>query len=238
MPPALKPHRCPHGVTVALGGTGCCGHEGHTGAVLLLLSSHRACGDLAVCPLLGCSCQPALQLWGCAPGHPPLPPLFPEVCRGRAGLPGPPWFPPYLCCHGAQLALSFPAIPGGCVENEWKRQLAVLACPLTSPRKNVSDFSLTLWAGREEGLLKLQSLPCPAWEGAARLLLSALLIWAGICSLLFSAGSCSAFGPEAAGGPMGAWEIPSSSGAPDLLGVGVCVPSACQPEEGAGSEGS
>lgn len=76
------------------------------------------------------------------------------------------------------------------MENEWKRQLAVLARLLTSPRKNVSDFSLTLRAGREEGLLKLQSLPCPAWEGAAPLLLSALLVWAGICSLLFSAGSC------------------------------------------------
>lgn len=148
---------------------------------------------------------------------------------------------PTCAATGAQLALSFPAVPGGCVENEWKRQLAVLACLLTSPRKNVSDFSLTLWTGREEGLLKLQSLPCPAWEGAAPLLLPALLVWAGICPLLFSAGLCSALGlcctsERARGcwGPLGTWEI-LSAGAPVLLGIGECVPSACQPEEGAGS---
>lgn len=33
---------------------------------------------------------------------------------------------------------------------------------------------------------------------------------------------------------MGTWEI-LSSGAAVVLGIGECVPSACQPEEGAGS---
>lgn len=36
------------------------------------------------------------------------------------------------------------------MENEWKRQLAVLARSLTCGRKNVSDFSLTPWARRED----------------------------------------------------------------------------------------
>lgn len=70
VPPALKPHRCPRRATVALGGTGCCGSEGHTGALLLLLSSRKACGALDVClglALLGCSCQPAPQVWGLCP---------------------------------------------------------------------------------------------------------------------------------------------------------------------------
>lgn len=54
------------------------------GALLLLLSFHKACGDWDVClglALLGCSCQPAPQLWACAPGHPSCCRYFPR-CAG------------------------------------------------------------------------------------------------------------------------------------------------------------
>lgn len=86
------------------------------GAVLLLLSSHEACGDLDVCPrlaLLGCSCQPAPQLRDLCPWAPSLQPLFPEVCRGRAGLLEPPRFPPYLRLHGGTIGSFIPSHPGG-----------------------------------------------------------------------------------------------------------------------------
>lgn len=85
------------------------------GAVLLLLSSHEACGDLDEClglALLGCSSQAAPQLWGRAPGQAPLQPLFPEVCRGRAGLPQPPRFLPYLRRRGGTIGSFIPSHPG------------------------------------------------------------------------------------------------------------------------------
>lgn len=202
------------------------------GAVLLLLlSSHEACEDLDVC--LG------LALWGVVPASPRAvgaePPCsrYLVISRGVQGpcrAPEPPWFPPYLHLHGAQLALSFPAIPGGCVENEWKRQLAVLACLLTSPRKNVSDFSLTPWAGREEGLLKLQSLPCLGrsapvcppclgWHLLPPLLCRLMLSLRALLQVLS--------GPEAAGDPFLRGSFPPGN-------RGVCS-LCCQPEEGAGS---
>lgn len=87
---------------------------------------------------LGCwSCL----CWGLSPVV-----LSPTFSQSRATAPA----LPARSCGRAQSALSLVGVPGGCVEIEWKRQLAVLVHSLTCGRKNVSDFSLTPWARRED----------------------------------------------------------------------------------------
>lgn len=160
---AMKPRQRPR-CAVPLGGTlSCWGSEGDAGssaAAAIVWQSlwgperpPQAAAGLG-CLLLGLLLSGSLQ-WGVsAPGHAPLRLFLPELCERPAMLGS--WSrccsrpTCLLLCRGTQSALSLAGVPGGCVENEWKRQLAVLACPLTSTRKNVSDFSLTPWAGRED----------------------------------------------------------------------------------------